>query len=158
MEKINSDGGLRVFDSAGNSNEDKVEGSHQESNDWKCCVNGCSVTMREILGRFDNGTFSMIFCPNHQIMYVIGMINHSDMVVLPSKLEDKRTCSLCKEQAIIFDDYDATYELCSSHMEKLIRKNLTTREFSELYLKHRNTFLLHDDFYDSKGKAIQPME
>jgi hypothetical protein len=114
--------------------------------------------MKEILGRLDDGAVSMILCPNHQIMYVLGMVKHTDMELSPSNLTLKKSCTLCAEQAIIFEDHDATYELCSTHMEKLIRRSLAPKEFSVLYLKHGNTFLLHDDFYEDDGEAVQPVE
>lgn len=124
----------------------------------ECCVKDCSVDMVEILGIFDDGSIKMVLCPNHQIMYVLGLLKQENMDIMPSTLTEKITCELCEAKSVLFEESETTYELCSHHMEKLIRKNLSRDEFSKLYLKHGNTFLLHDDFYDDDGEATQPVE
>lgn len=129
----------------------------KDDTELKCCVRHCTINMREILGRFDDGTFSMVMCPNHQIMYVIGLLKHSDMNILPSNLTNKKVCSLCEEQGIIFEENDATYELCSLHLKKLIHKNLLPNEFTVLYRRYGSTFQLHEDFYDIYGGSVQPV-
>ncbi|MCM3130169.1 MULTISPECIES: hypothetical protein [unclassified Paenibacillus] len=141
-----------------NNNKNEVLERRKDDTESKCCVRHCTINMREILGRFDDGTFSVIMCPNHQIMYVIGILKNSEMNLLPSNLTDKKVCSLCEEQAIIFAENDATYELCSSHLKKLIRKNLLPNEFMVLYGRYGSTFQLHEDFYDNYGGTVQPVK
>jgi hypothetical protein len=129
--------------------------------EMKCCAKDCSIDLKgfeKILGIFDDGAFKMVLCPNHQIMYVLGKVKHEDMELMPSSITERSKCELCDELAIRFEDSETTYELCSHHMAKLIRHNLNREEFSKLYLKHGNTFLLHDDFYEDDGEAIQPVK
>lgn len=123
----------------------------------KCSVIQCNCEVEYVLGKFDDGVNSMLLCPNHQIMYFLGIVKLTEMELYPSKISDL-SCAICGEQAIRFEDTDATYDLCGSHMIKLVRKSLSKQEFSVLYLKHGKTYLMHDDFYDYDGEALQPME
>lgn len=122
-----------------------------------CCVKDCSVNAREVLGIFDDGTFKIVLCLNHVVMYVLGMLKHENMHLMTSSITEKDHCELCDQNAIWFEDSETLYKLCSHHMEKLIRLDLGREEYSKLYLRHGNTYLLHDDFYTNVGEFIQPI-
>jgi hypothetical protein len=56
----------------------------------------------------------------------------------------------------ILRDDKYTYQLSKDILIRLIRNNLTKKQYKELIIKHPNSFYLHDDFYDEDGNKLQP--
>lgn len=55
-------------------------------------------------------------------------------------------------------DAPETFYLLPDEAERLFRHELTPEDFAVLSIKHSDSFLLHDDFYDEDGNALQPMD
>jgi hypothetical protein len=76
-------------------------------------------------------------------------------------------CQACKEnnESVVLKDApgikhrDAPYHLCMNCLGQLVNLRLTRVQYSNLLKSgHKDTeFLLHDDFYNEKGKALQPV-
>lgn len=68
-------------------------------------------------------------------------------------------CEICGKEGYEFKEHEYTLKLCIDHIRKLLKRNLSPKEFFSLYKKYPEMFLLHDDFYDPvTGEAIQPVE
>ena len=95
------------------------------------------------------------FCPN---CLVIGVYNNYINFVNNSNLTDDITGN---KGAIAYVTLDESYVLDRTTLRRLILHNLKPFEWKALYGKYvKNTskfhFMLHDDFYDDKGNALQP--
>ena len=68
-------------------------------------------------------------------------------------------CELCDYGSpLILIDSGNRFNLCPNHLLKLVTHNLSRKEFINLVSNHGNTtHYLHDDFYDEKGRSLQPM-
>lgn len=63
-----------------------------------------------------------------------------------------------KPGAVIFESLNEHYTLQSDIMMRLLTYNLTPNEWKTLIKKYnQNNYMLHDDFYDEDGNAIQPV-
>ncbi len=57
-------------------------------------------------------------------------------------------------------DDEVTYILCPNCLSRLVSRALSPKQFHSL-LKNghlREEFMLHDDFYDAAGNALQPYQ
>lgn len=76
-------------------------------------------------------------------------------------IPNKMVCQCCGcETDIIINDGGIEYILCYNCASSLINLNLTSKQFHKILMNGHSTeeFLLHDDFYDKKGDAIQPIK
>lgn len=122
----------------------------------ECVV--CRMSMKELLSIEDDGVKRLVFCPNHQLMYHLGMLNEEEVKQLPSKVKPEGKCDLCNNEKIYFQDSGTVYDVCKEHALKLIKRNLSPDEFKVLYRKNPEAYLLHDDFYDPEtGISFQPV-
>lgn len=122
----------------------------------ECVV--CGMSMKELLSIEDDGVKRLVFCPNHQLMYHLGMLNEEEVKQLPSKVKPEGKCDLCNNEKIYFQDSGTVYDVCKEHALKLIKRNLSPDEFKVLYRKNPEAYLLHDDFYDPEtGISFQPV-
>ena len=76
---------------------------------------------------------------------------------------DKMKCECCKKtehQFLLTDTYDnsVSYFVCSCCLQELVNHNLSKKQYRHLIKAgHTNLeYLLHDDFYDGEGNALQP--
>ena len=75
------------------------------------------------------------------------------------EIKSKQTCELCNfpYPSTLVDDRE-TFLLCPIHLLSLVELRLTVKEARRLIKKHGDeTFYLHDDYYDEKGHALQPV-
>jgi len=70
----------------------------------------------------------------------------------------KCECGCGNDTHLMLIDRKTIYNVCHNCMIDLINLNLSKEQFAELIANDHTTdqFLLHDDFYDSKGRALQP--
>ena len=70
-------------------------------------------------------------------------------------------CGIRHIQWFLRDEYNVlvTYKVCTNCLIRLVNKNLTPEQFKHLLSKgHKdNERLLHEDFYDDDGNALQPL-
>ena len=78
----------------------------------------------------------------------------------PSKMR----CEACKHeehQWVLTDTLDASvsYYLCGNCLPALVNYHLSKKQFRHLLKAGHTTmeFLLHEDFYDEDGRALQPL-
>ena len=77
----------------------------------------------------------------------------------------KKYCEICETnevQWVLAGTYegDIPYNVCANCLHPLVNLCLTNKQFKAL-LKNGHTdeeYLLHGDFYDGNGNALQPME
>lgn len=98
---------------------------------------------------------SNVYCPNCIIRATlhnfINLCNHP-------QLKDDITG---EPGAILFITQNEQYCLNRQTMQRLILKNLTAEEWNVLHDKYGNNrfaFMIHEDFYDEEGNALQPVE
>ena len=69
-------------------------------------------------------------------------------------------CGIGLVQWFLQDRYNVlvTYKVCTACLQRLITLNLTPEQYKHLLSEgHKdNEFLLHSDFYDGEGNALQP--
>ena len=74
----------------------------------------------------------------------------------------KQMCQACEEshvQAVLKSTHEGhPYKVCQNCLSPLVNICLTRKQFKNLLKNgHKaSEFLLHDDFYDERGKALQP--
>lgn len=112
-----------------------------------CC--GCHKHYSMIIEKITDANGSRFFCPN-----CLAIRYHDMSLVNIPSLKDDVTG---KPGAVVFESYKERYQLDAECMRRLISHRLNTREVRALRQKYgANAFMLHDDFYDDKGHAIQP--
>lgn len=81
------------------------------------------------------------------------------------------TCAVCKAPRILHfqtsplrSDRRLELDLCGRHLQALLARRLSPRalhrlmiQLHELGLTCRQIFLLHESFYDPRGRALQPV-
>jgi hypothetical protein len=76
------------------------------------------------------------------------------------KLEESAKCHAgCGNESQVTLVDDVEYHLCQNCLLMLITRNLSSGQWKELmkiHSKHKIPFLLHDDFYNENGIALQP--
>lgn len=97
----------------------------------------CSKCDREIESNIMVNLNGKDFCPNCISLYVCW--NESEL----------------PKNNILIDGED-TMELTRDLIVRLIRKNLTKRQYHKLKKLYPNNWYLHDDFYDEEGNKLQP--
>jgi hypothetical protein len=104
------------------------------------------------------------YCPSCQ-----EMLAHGEGPPLMEKAERKR-CAVCnKLGTVCFHSFPlqtqtaVAIDLCSEHLRALIARRLGPYAFNQLRrqlhqvgLGVEHLFLLHEAFYDSQGRALQP--
>jgi hypothetical protein len=73
-------------------------------------------------------------------------------------------CQACKdhENQVVLSDAsknpDKPYKLCQNCLGQLVNLSLTKKQYKNLLKSGHSPreFLIHDDFYDEDGKALQP--
>ena len=75
------------------------------------------------------------------------------------KIIPKQTCELCNfPYPATLVTTDTTFLLCPNHLLALVMLDLPVKEARKLMKKHgTEEYYLHDDFYDEKGHALQPV-
>jgi hypothetical protein len=76
---------------------------------------------------------------------------------------EKMKCECCKKfphQWVLTDTLDnsVSYFVCSNCLPALVEYNLSRKQFGNLIKSGHSLdeFLLHEDFYDEDGTALQP--
>lgn len=127
-----------------------------------CSVDGCNITMKEIICVVDNGKKRFFLCPNHLLMCVLDLVDEADINYYKPNHSGKGTCEACGEEGftIVFSDGPTPkIELCEEHFKAIVKRALKPDEYFRLHEKYGDIFLLHDDFYDpDSGIAVQPAE
>jgi len=69
-------------------------------------------------------------------------------------------CQACKQYDVQVElKDDVTYHLCHNCLINLVMRNLSKEQYHNLVAIHGScTYLLHEDFYDDDGTALQPVE
>jgi hypothetical protein len=104
------------------------------------------------------------FCPNCEELLIVG---EAEPLVLHT--EGKR-CAVCGHRGTVcFVTYPlhastpVEMDLCGLHLRALLGRGLRPaayqqlrRQLGALGLRSENIFLLHEAFYDDRGRALQP--
>ena len=104
------------------------------------------------------------YCPNCQELLATG---EGPLLV---ERTDKNRCAVChKTGTVCFHSFPlqvaevVAIDLCGDHLRSLIARRLGPFAFNQLRRKLQlvgvdvqEVFLLHDAFYDSQGRALQP--
>ncbi len=104
------------------------------------------------------------YCPDCQEAIVIGQ---ADPIV---ERTQKRRCTVCSSEGTVpFCTFPLNalqaveMDLCPEHLRRLLSRRLGThafaqlrRQLTQLGLNVNDIFLLHDAFYDTQGRALQP--
>ncbi len=104
-------------------------------------------------------------CPDCQEQLILG--EGSPLV----ERVEKRVCSICNRLGTLrYQTYPlrgsqaVEIDLCGSHVQALLGRRLDkyavkqlSRQLQAVGLKTQQLFLLHEAFYDDKGKALQPV-
>lgn len=123
-----------------------------------CGHKGCDISLSQIMQVIDDGERRLVLCPNHMIMYLLGTVKPEDIVLEKSQLSEELKCVIDGKPAMLFKDGPTEYHLCMEHIAKLIAHNLAPQEWKALVnIYGPDEFLLHDDFYDEEGTALQPV-
>ena len=79
------------------------------------------------------------------------------------KMKKSKGCEACdypKAQWELVDKLgtDKSYKVCATCLMELVGHSLSKPKFNKLLKSShkKSEFLLHSDFYDEKGKALQP--
>lgn len=87
-----------------------------------------------------------------------------------ARLEDHRCCVCSLQGTVAFrtvslDRRVLAFDLCRGHLRGLLARRLDRRAFAKFRgqlaavgVQVNRVFLLHDAFYDEKGRALQPVE
>lgn len=119
----------------------------------------CDFDKEEILSVIDNGIKRVVLCPNHTMGIVLEAYTFEEIEGEDSTFTPSAKCDCCDQKAIYFKDSKTEYQVCSDHVIKLLKYNLSPSEWMVLSAKYgKNAFLLHDDFYDEVGNAMQPIK
>jgi late competence protein required for DNA uptake (superfamily II DNA/RNA helicase) len=100
-------------------------------------MNNCKKCGTRLSKSIELNLNGIYMCPNCILLYVIWN---------EKELQDFN----------ILRDSDYTYELSKDLLKRLIKRNLTKKQYKELKLKYPNSWYLHDDFYDEEGNRLQP--
>lgn len=104
-------------------------------------------------------------CPDCQELLILG-----EGPPLVERVE-KRVCSICSHAGTLrFQTFPlrgssaVEMDLCGGHVQALLGRRLDktalkqlTRQLHAIGLKVEQLFLLHEAFYDEKGRALQPV-
>ena len=116
----------------------------------KC--NGCNKDYGRIMITLNDAAGSKSYCPNCLAVMVCN--DELSFVNNPNLIDDVTG----KPGAVEFVAYNERYVLESKRMLRLISHSLRRREALKLIEKYGDDkYMLHDDFYDENGVAIQPM-
>ena len=104
-----------------------------------------------------DGNTSRIFCPN-----CLGMLTYTNRIKFIEH-PDIRDDIEDTYGAVIYVDCDESYKLKADTLKRLILHNLKPNEWKALHKKYieeptKFKFMLHEDFYDEEGNALQPQE
>ena len=106
-----------------------------------------------ILTTIETKDKKVVYCLNHTIINLAEIRNE----LLHAELfEDE--CECCGAVGTCNINYgdDGVMKLCVEDVTDLLCLNLKPERFLKLYAKHPHQHILHDDFYDINGQAIQP--
>ncbi len=124
-----------------------------------CMAKDCNTNIEELLITLDDGHRRTVVCPNHLPLFAGTLFEHPDVDSTPSQLEAPVDCELCGHPGLLYQDFDAKFHLCESHLRDLIRHRLSPADFHALFRRVGNVFMLHGDFYDPEtGEALQPVD
>lgn len=104
-------------------------------------------------------------CPDCQEQLILG-----EGPPLVERVE-KRSCSICSRSGTLrYQTYPlrgsnaVEIDLCGNHVQALLGRRLDKgalqqliRQLQAIGLKSQQLFLLHEAFYDEKGRALQPV-
>lgn len=119
-----------------------------------CCMCGDSTIVDIMIIDKDS---SRVFCPN---CLIAGVYNNYINFANNKQLKDDITEEY---GAVAYITLNESYILERATLRRLILHNLKPYEWKALndkYVKPQNSFkfMLHDDFYDTEGNALQPHE
>ena len=77
-------------------------------------------------------------------------------------------CQICGKHEVQWElkstlgdesERDPIYKICSNCLDNLVNRNLSQKQFKNILKNGHsdNEYLLHEDFYDEDGNALQPM-
>ena len=70
---------------------------------------------------------------------------------------EETKCQACGKEGVVILIDDVIYEVCHNCLIDLVNVSLSRKQFKALVEIHSDqAFLLHGDFYDGKGNALQP--
>lgn len=104
----------------------------------------------------------MLGLPRLQIDPGVDQIKKSEGEEMKKSDVSKQVCQACEEnhvQAVLKSTHERhPYKVCQNCLFNLVNHRLTRVQFKNL-LKNghkEEEFMLHSDFYDERGKALQP--
>jgi hypothetical protein len=118
----------------------------------------CGVNIiAAVLGSEPN---EVALCPNDLIVAALkGELKNAAEVELPCFFCGKPAIGLCVDFKMDqkADPRDVEYAACAEHLEALAMRDLHPGEVSKLRdFYGEDTFMVHDDFYDEEGNAVEP--
>lgn len=118
----------------------------------KLACEHCGYSIAHVVITLTDGVRSQMLCPNC-IAYGI-LDNKISFTNNPNFIDDITR----KSGAVRFEAYGESYTLERCTMMRLLAHNLHPAEYKALAKKYgADKYMIHDDFYDEDGNAIQPM-
>ena len=116
----------------------------------KCINCGYSLDVINVTLETKDGNYT--YCPNCLIIMAQNGF--------PFELIGNEICDITGEiDAVKYVSEGETYCLSKESLLRLINRNLTPNEYLMLTEKYSDkNFMLHDDFYDEDGIALQPVD
>lgn len=125
-----------------------------EGDSMECGAMNCRVEDQRLLIVVDDGKTRRMMCPNHAIFWALGV---EEVAVLPSLLKEPYTCEVCGKPGGEVVDFPDRMYLCAEETKDLLLHRLRPEQWRILHRAHPGAFLLHDDYYDDDGTALQPV-
>lgn len=116
-----------------------------------CCVCGLNDL---IVNTFSFNEKSISYCPNCMRQAILDDS-------LKRTLENDVTLTddiTGKSGAVLLVSGNETYTLEKETMLRLVSYTLKPEEYAALFKKYGNAYMLHEDFYDANGIALQPVK
>ena len=121
----------------------------------QCQDKTCDVSLPIILSEIKTKDKQIVYCLNHTLMHLPEIRNE----LLHAELfEDECECCGAVGTCKINYGQDGVMTLCVEDVIDLLCLNLKPERFLNLFAKHPLQHILHDDFYDMDGQAMQPRD
>lgn len=144
----------------------------------------CQQDVSAVLGVVRWAGYEIRVCPNDVIPFALGLLPETEwervfvrhpgvraaypgpsktgMMVLPTPpgtAPGTGTCQACGAEGPVveYDDAGERFRLCPEDFRSLALRSLPPDRWRALHALFPNAFVLHPDFYDSQGVALQPV-
>lgn len=118
----------------------------------KLACERCGCSIAHVVITLTDGVRSQMLCPN---CIAYGILDNKISFTNNPNFADDITG---KPGAVKFEAYGESYTLEKRTMMRLLAHSLQPKEYKALAKKYgTDKYMIHDDFYDEDGNAIQPM-